>query len=177
MINIEEHLGLVHFVVHKMHSYSMTYDDMLQEGIIGLIKAQDTYDSTKGYEFSTYAIKVIKLHLYRAISQQQNIIRIPAYFKDEYKQPISYEIDVYEDLKLFETLATDYNLEEHVLNKIESEHLYKTINKLKPKEKYVIINHYFNDKSLVEISKELKVSNQYIGELRNNALRKLKEFL
>ncbi|HRT69644.1 MAG TPA: sigma-70 family RNA polymerase sigma factor [Bacilli bacterium] len=61
---IEQSLNLIHFVVRRMKRrsflYNYEYDDLVSYGYFGLIQAVEKYDVTKGYKFSTYAIKRIQ---------------------------------------------------------------------------------------------------------------------
>merc|ERR1719460_2701909 len=56
---------------------SLTYDDLLQEGDIGLMTAIDRYDWRKGYRFSTYATYYIRQSIRKAILQTGSTIRVP----------------------------------------------------------------------------------------------------
>lgn len=56
---IEENLGLVHSICKRFVGRGIEYDDMYQAGCIGLIKATDAFDETRGFSFSTYAVPVI----------------------------------------------------------------------------------------------------------------------
>lgn len=57
---ITDNLRLVHYVIHKKyHSTGIDHDDLVQTGMIGLIKAAEGYDVDKGHSFATYAIKCI----------------------------------------------------------------------------------------------------------------------
>ena len=56
---IESNLGLVHSICKRFVGRGIEYDDMYQAGCIGLIKATDAFDQTKGFSFSTYAVPVI----------------------------------------------------------------------------------------------------------------------
>ena len=61
MVDFDENVGLVYYVFNKyFHMYRNMEDDLLQEGLMGLWKACQTFDPLKGTEFSTYAVKVIK---------------------------------------------------------------------------------------------------------------------
>lgn len=56
---IEENLGLVHSICKRFMGRGIEYDDLYQAGCMGLIKATDAFDETKGFSFSTYAVPVI----------------------------------------------------------------------------------------------------------------------
>ena len=56
---IENNIGLVHNVAHKFLGRGIDYDDLFQIGCLGLIKAVDNYDETRGFAFSTYAVPMI----------------------------------------------------------------------------------------------------------------------
>lgn len=56
---ISSNLGLVHSCAHKMTGRGVDYDDLFQAGCVGLIKAVDGFDDTRGFSFSTYAVPVI----------------------------------------------------------------------------------------------------------------------
>ena len=56
---IENNLGLVHSICKRFVGRGIEYDDLYQAGCIGLIKATDAFDETKGFLFSTYAVPVI----------------------------------------------------------------------------------------------------------------------
>ncbi|EPY2275170.1 sigma-70 family RNA polymerase sigma factor [Clostridium sporogenes] len=62
MINAEEHLNLVHSIANKRykqfkHKYS--YEDLFQEGCVGLMKATNRFDTSRGVKFSTYAYSYV----------------------------------------------------------------------------------------------------------------------
>lgn len=56
---IEENMGLVHACAHKFKGRGIEYDDLFQAGCIGLVKATDAFDTSRGVRFSTYAVPVI----------------------------------------------------------------------------------------------------------------------
>lgn len=56
---IQSNLGLVHSCAHKLRGRGVEYDDLFQAGCVGLIKAVDGFDETRGFNFSTYAVPVI----------------------------------------------------------------------------------------------------------------------
>ena len=56
---IENNYGLVHACANKFRGRGVEYDDLFQAGCIGLIKAANNFDSSRGFAFSTYAVPVI----------------------------------------------------------------------------------------------------------------------
>ncbi len=56
---ITENIGLVHSIANRFRNRRADYDDLFQAGCVGLIKAVDNFDESKGFAFSTYAVPVI----------------------------------------------------------------------------------------------------------------------
>lgn len=56
---VEKNLGLVHACAKRFKGRGVEYDDLFQAGCVGLIKAADNFDETRGFSFSTYAVPVI----------------------------------------------------------------------------------------------------------------------
>lgn len=56
---IENNLGLVHACANRFRGRGVEYDDLFQAGCVGIIKAADNFDPSRGFTFSTYAVPVI----------------------------------------------------------------------------------------------------------------------
>ncbi|MGZ5056958.1 MAG: sigma-70 family RNA polymerase sigma factor [Methylobacter sp.] len=74
---IARNMGLVAYVAHKYKTTALGFDDLLQEGVVGLIKAVDRFDPERGYQFSTYAMPWIKQAISRLIIKQEKSVRLP----------------------------------------------------------------------------------------------------
>jgi RNA polymerase sporulation-specific sigma factor len=68
-----QHDGLVHYMLRRQSSGPLSYGELLQAGRIGLWRAIMGYDPQRGTAFSTYASVVIARHIWRAVSQAQQI--------------------------------------------------------------------------------------------------------
>lgn len=56
---VEENIGLVHLCARRFTGKGVEYDDLFQAGCVGLVKAVENFDPTRGVKFSTYAVPVI----------------------------------------------------------------------------------------------------------------------
>jgi RNA polymerase primary sigma factor len=76
---IEKNLRLVVSVAKSYRGMDMPFEDLTQEGNIGLMKAADRFDPEMGHRFSTYATWWIKQAILRAIEDKGHAIRLPAH--------------------------------------------------------------------------------------------------
>lgn len=79
---IEHNQKLVIYIAKRYIGRGILFQDLIQEGNIGLMKAIERFDATKGCKFSTYAVFWIRQSITRVLREQARTIRVPAYMTE-----------------------------------------------------------------------------------------------
>ena len=158
---IEHNLRLVAHIGKKYYSNTSDQDDLISIGTIGLIKAVNTFDHTKGIRLSSYAARCIEnevLMYFRAAKKSAQDISM--------NEPIDTDKDG-NALTLMDVMSTEDNIVDNLDCKVKSEQLKRYIAQvLTPRERLIIELRYGlnNDHPLTqrEVAARLKISRSYV---------------
>lgn len=175
-ILIHHNMRLVAHVIKKYQGTDYDMEDLLSVGTIGLIKAVNTFDLSKGSRLATYAAKCVEneiLMLFRAGKKFSREVSI--------YEPIGTDKDG-ESVSLLDVLETDgREAIEQVILKQDVKQLYKAYEEnLNEIEKTVIRMRYglfgSNEYTQREIAGLLKISRSYVSRIEKKAIEKMKVY-
>lgn len=172
-ILVERNLRLVAHIVKKYSYPGKEVDDLISIGTVGLIKAIDSFDTSKGTRLATYAARCIENEILMLIRNNKKT-KGEVYLQE----PIGVDKEGNE-ISLMDVLSSDDDsIIEVVENKIQVKKLYSKIdNCLAQREKLVIEMRYGlldgKPKTQREIAKLLGISRSYVSRIEKRALKKL----
>jgi RNA polymerase sporulation-specific sigma factor len=144
------------FLVMKNLSIPLTDEDMFQTGIIGLLKAINTFDASKGYQFSTYAFPIVRNELLMAFRKSKRSV-VAAFSLDD-----NADIGNGESVPYAEMIADGKDYEENVVNSMLAQQIFE---RLESREKHIFTMFFVESRTQSEISKALGISQSYVSRI------------
>jgi RNA polymerase sporulation-specific sigma factor len=168
MIDVTEHMGLAKVIVNKIYPRIQSkyeYEDILQIAYLGLTKAANKYDESKGCKFSTYAYRLICGEIFMNVSRDKrfNIARGKAL--DSYV--LSFEQE-YETGSVSNLVGNSF--EDDLVGEME---LAEMCNKLSEKEKAVFKLYFINDLPQKTIGEIINTTQAQVSRLKRRIVKKL----
>lgn len=172
-ILVERNLRLVAHIVKKYTYPGKDIDDLISIGTVGLIKAIDSFDISKGTRLATYAARCIENEILMLIRNNKKA-KGEVYLQD----PIGVDKEGNEICLMDVLSSEDDSITEIVENKIQIKKLYyKIYNSLQDRERAIIEMRYGlidgNCMTQREIAKLLGISRSYVSRIEKKALKKL----
>ncbi|GAA0114426.1 RNA polymerase sporulation sigma factor SigK [Clostridium senegalense] len=170
---VERNLRLVAHIVKKYSFPGKEVDDLISIGTVGLIKAIDSFDMSKGTRLATYAARCIENEILMLIRNNKKT-KGEVYLQD----PIGVDKEGNE-ISLMDILSSDKDsIADIVENKIQVKKLYSKINTtLQERERLIIEMRYGlidgKSKTQREIAQILGISRSYVSRIEKRALKKL----
>lgn len=171
---IEHNLRLVAHIIKKYYSGNNNQDDLVSIGTIGLIKAIDTFDVSKGIRLSSYAARCIEnevLMFFRNAKKSSQDVSL--------NEPIDTDKDG-NALVLMDIMSQGDSIVEDLDIKIKSEKLYKYIEEILPFRDQIIIKLRYGLNGTIpltqrEVAEKLGISRSYVSRIEKKAILLLRK--
>jgi RNA polymerase primary sigma factor len=188
---VKHNVRLVSKVARK-YTHIAEYDDMMQEGVIGLTKAAENFDMSKDVKFCTYAY----FYVFKAIQEylkkeNKDFSSIRNHSGLSFDKPVSSDEDNNNTNDSLETIVSESSYTPpsggyFEITRNETEELSGKIDELifkneilDEREKHIISNRFFSEKkrTLKDIGDEIGLSHSMVKLVQDKALQKIKEFI
>lgn len=171
---IERNLRLVSHIVKKYYSKTDCTDDLISIGTIGLIKAIDSFDYTKGIRLATYASRCIEneiLMYFRSVKKQSSDVLL--------SDTIEYDKDG-NPLTIEDTLRADDDLEESLEMKTQWSKVKDYLDNMEDERarEIIVLRYGLNNKKPLtqrEVAERLNISRSYVSRIEKKTLNEIRK--
>ncbi|MCR3759357.1 sigma-70 family RNA polymerase sigma factor [Clostridium felsineum] len=174
-IIINDNMKYIKIIANKfrLKNRNLSLDDLIQDGVIAVIKAINSYDINKDVKFNTYVYNFVTLSIISNIKKKYMTVKLP--------QGIHVPVDIFsldENINEIEILLDKIKYEENKFDYIDDYLKWEQIlkNKLTILEKKIILKTYFENKTVEITSNELNINKRKVSILKHRAIKKIKKF-
>ena len=183
---INGNLKLVLSILRSFNKGNYNMDDLFQVGVIGLIKSIENFDLSYNLKLSTYAVPLILGEIKRYIRDNTSI-RVSRSVKDLAYQILNFKEAYFNKYGVEapnEAIAKELQVEEYkIANALDSLRepmsisLRRGLNKIKQREREVLVSRYIVGKTQMEIAESLNISQAQVSRIEKNAILSLKRII
>lgn len=194
-IDIRQHLKIVHWQVKRMGAArrvewqrgALSYDDLVQAGTLGLVRAAELFEPGRGNTFFTYAHRWVWQFVQRELMNKLSVIRVPVWKQERLRKagvqvrPSVRSMDLQlldsSDATMHDVVPDQAIPHPDVLAGRASDVRYAdrlmTEAKLNPKERRVLVLRFERDLTLEQVGSELSLTRERIRQIEGGAIAKL----
>ena len=196
---VTANLRFVVSVAKQYQHQGLTLTDLIDEGNIGLIKAAQKFDETRGFKFISYAVWWIRQSILQAIAEQSRIVRLPLnqvgslnkinqeinkFEQENQRRPSIHELSAATSIdveKIGQSLASgdDSRTDRQVDHESMAQELNSVLEKVLKEREITILRECFgigcHEKGLEEIGDQLGLTRERVRQIREKSIAKLRD--
>ena len=174
-----ENINLIYYVLKKYNLYNKL-EEYYDIGMIGLVKAANNFDESKGYTFSTYGISCIRSEVFGYIRRENNNKRKANYNTISLDTTINRKNNE-KEITLLDVLSSDINIEEEIIIKEQKELIKEALKILEDKE-LIVISYIYGINGCTELNQQkiaaiLGLQQGSVSRIAKRAIKKMKYYL
>lgn len=175
------------YMYRRCKAQFIEQEDFDQMAYIGLLKSIDRFDESYGYKFSTYAVPTIKNEMLRFMRDKASIIRVPRVHGARDQESIDDILAHYyrSNIESFEkpfgpdgekemTLEDKIGVDDYSGTLCQRIDMEKALNSLGERERYCIIEFFFNERKQIDIGKDIGVTQVQVSRLIRKAIEEMR---